>query len=121
MGSRQTDSFVGSTDLDRLPLERCRQRTTRQASDHEGRQARTARIAPFVPRSHGRGVPSKRKEQSMRKYSLAILGLLVATPAIAFRTDNGLSPPPATGTYAYNHVGPPASSYVDPVFGETVR
>src|SRR3989338_1252490 len=39
--------------------------------------------------------------------------------------DDGLShPPPATGTFAYNSFVPPntpGASYVDPVFGSTVR
>src|SRR5215213_7940199 len=60
----------------------------------------------------------------MRRYSIAVLVVLVAAPAIAFKSDHAQYPPPATGSLAYNAFVPaaaPGSSYVDPVFGETVR
>lgn len=56
----------------------------------------------------------------VRLVSIVFCGLVVA----AFISDNGSHPPPATGTYAYNSFVPslpPNSSYVDPVFGETVN
>ena len=48
----------------------------------------------------------------------------MAVPLVAFIGDTASHPPPASGTYAYNGYGGPSAaggSYVDPVFGETVR
>jgi hypothetical protein len=50
--------------------------------------------------------------------------VVLAVPLVAFIGDPASHPPPASGTYAYNaYAGPSAAggSYVDPVFGETVR
>ena len=65
----------------------------------------------------------------MRKLTIALLFLLADLPAVAFIGDTtpgaGVSyPPPYSGTFAYNSYIPPntpGASYVDPVFGETVR
>ena len=60
-----------------------------------------------------------------RWFGPVILGLLVmVSPVLGFESGDGSLPPPATGAFAYNSFVPPlvpAASYIDPVFGETVR
>src|SRR3989454_912806 len=60
-----------------------------------------------------------------RWFGPVILGLLVmVSPVLGFESADGSLPPPATGAFAYNSFVPPlvpAASYIDPVFGETVR
>lgn len=53
-----------------------------------------------------------------------LLVALCSFSAAAFVSDTGSHPPPATGQYAYNSFIPALpsnSSYVDPIFGETVN
>jgi hypothetical protein len=50
--------------------------------------------------------------------------VLSVTLARAYLSGPGISPPPATGAFAYNSFVPPLTSgtiYIDPVLGETVR
>ena len=61
------------------------------------------------------------------RWFIALAGLLSGT-TYAVLTDSGIHPPPTTGTYAYNTFMPgtagfPAvgGTYVDPVFGSTVK
>src|SRR3954453_5234912 len=59
---------------------------------------------------------------NMRRHSVAAVVLLLSLPALAFIGDSAEHAPPSTGTFAYNSFIPaPGSSYVDPIFNETVR
>lgn len=53
-----------------------------------------------------------------------VVWLLVLVRAFSAQIDGAVYSPPATGPFAYNTFVPaltPGASYVDPVFGETVR
>src|SRR2546428_7269896 len=66
----------------------------------------------------------KRGTEIIFKRRAAPLAVLIAVRLVAFIGDPASDPPPASGTYAYNAYGGPSAaggSYVDPVFGETVR
>jgi hypothetical protein len=66
---------------------------------------------------------------SCRAVLVAAIGTaLVGSYALGYLTDSDVHPPPMAGAYAYNTFGPGApgfpqvgESYVDPVFGSTVR
>src|SRR2546425_745087 len=56
--------------------------------------------------------------------AVLVVAVLAAGLAEAFKAHSAVYPPPATGPFAYNSFVPaltPGASYVDPVFGETVR